>query len=163
MSPASSVFFFDSKFDNFLHAPIGADANGMTLSVLSALARLDVDPWAEAAQLSMLAKEPGTQRLASMISRLPGAARTAQDTRAIADRLVRLLPSVAVPNVPLPSSIQRCIQLLLGVLGLTVVKILIGAALATIFLMIVMANVSSARINHSNPSVSETEPNSQSK
>jgi hypothetical protein len=32
-----------SEFDSFLYAPIGEDGNGMPLSVLSALARLDVD------------------------------------------------------------------------------------------------------------------------
>ena len=72
MNSAASVFFFDNKFDNFLHAPIGADGNGMTLSVLSALARLDVDPWEEAGELSKLSTELGTRRLAELISRLPG-------------------------------------------------------------------------------------------
>jgi hypothetical protein len=37
-----------AEFDNFLYASIGADRNGMPLSVLSALARLDLDPWEEA-------------------------------------------------------------------------------------------------------------------
>jgi hypothetical protein len=32
------------EFDEFLGAPISEDRNGTTLSVLSALARLDVDP-----------------------------------------------------------------------------------------------------------------------
>jgi hypothetical protein len=38
------------EFENFLFAPIGEDSNGMVLSVLSALARLDIDPWQEAAK-----------------------------------------------------------------------------------------------------------------
>jgi hypothetical protein len=38
-----------SEFDGFLYARIGEDSNGMLLSVLAALARLDVDPWEEAA------------------------------------------------------------------------------------------------------------------
>ncbi len=41
-----------SEFDNFLFAPIGVDKNGMVLSVVSALARLDVDPWEEAEELA---------------------------------------------------------------------------------------------------------------
>ncbi|MGO9740546.1 MAG: hypothetical protein ACLPN5_03340 [Roseiarcus sp.] len=32
------------EFDDFLFAPIGEDRNGTTLSVLSALARMEVDP-----------------------------------------------------------------------------------------------------------------------
>jgi hypothetical protein len=41
-----------SDFDAFLFAPVGEERNGMLLSVLSALARLDVDPWQEAARLA---------------------------------------------------------------------------------------------------------------
>ena len=33
------------QFDQFLYASGGDDANGMPLTVLSALARMDVDPW----------------------------------------------------------------------------------------------------------------------
>jgi hypothetical protein len=34
VTPATSVFFFRSEFNDFLYAPIGADENEMTLSVL---------------------------------------------------------------------------------------------------------------------------------
>jgi hypothetical protein len=34
-------------------APMGADRNGTGLSVLSALARLNVDPWQEATSLAL--------------------------------------------------------------------------------------------------------------
>jgi hypothetical protein len=47
----------DSEFNDFLFAPIGEEGNEMLLSVLSALARLGVDPWQEAARLSQLPKE----------------------------------------------------------------------------------------------------------
>lgn len=63
----------------------------MPLTVLSALSRLSVDPWEEAAELSELPKETAAQRLASLIARLPGG-RWAQDAKAIADRLIELLP-----------------------------------------------------------------------
>ena len=36
------------EFDRFLYASVGDDNNGMPLTVLSALARMDVDPWEEA-------------------------------------------------------------------------------------------------------------------
>jgi hypothetical protein len=36
------------EFDEFLRASIGEDRNGTGLSVLSAFARLNVDPWQEA-------------------------------------------------------------------------------------------------------------------
>ena len=54
MTPATSVSFFRPEFDDFLYAPVGADSNEMPLSVLSALARLNVDPWEEAAELTPL-------------------------------------------------------------------------------------------------------------
>ena len=48
-----------SEFNDFLFAPIGEDRNGMSVSVLSGLARTDVDPWKEAASLAQL---PGEKR-----------------------------------------------------------------------------------------------------
>ena len=91
MTAAASVSFFRPEFDDFLYAAIGADRNEMPLTVLSALSRLDVDPWEEAAELSELPKDTAAQRLASLIARLPGG-RWAQDAKAIADRLIELLP-----------------------------------------------------------------------
>ena len=57
VTPATSVSFFRPEFDDFLYAPIGADEGEMPLSVLSALARSDLDPWQEAAELSDLPKD----------------------------------------------------------------------------------------------------------
>ena len=92
MTAAASVFFFRPEFDDFLYAPIGADKSEMPLSVLSALSRLDIDPWEEAAELSELPTETATQRLASLIARLPGGRWAQTDARAIAVRLIELLP-----------------------------------------------------------------------
>ena len=64
----------------------------MPLTVLSALSRLDVDPWKEAAELSELPKDTATQRLAALIARLPGGRWAQADARAIADGLIELLP-----------------------------------------------------------------------
>lgn len=82
----------NSEFDDFLFAPIGDEGNGMTLSVVSALARLDFDPWREAARLSYLSKDKSLLALQLMIERLPGAHRTLADATTIAARLVALLP-----------------------------------------------------------------------
>ena len=101
MTAAASVSFFRPEFDDFLYAPIGTDRNEMPLSVLSALSRLNVDPWREAAELSELPKGVATQRLASLIARLPGGRWPLADSRAIADRLIQLLPhrGSSVPSV----------------------------------------------------------------
>lgn len=90
--PAASVAFFRPEFDDFLYAAVGADRNEMPLSVLSALARLDVDPWKEASELSELPKATARLRLTSLIERLPGGRWAPADCGAIADRLIELLP-----------------------------------------------------------------------
>jgi hypothetical protein len=60
-----------TKFDEFLYAPIGEENNGMLLSVLSALARLDVDPWDEASRLARLPRSAAIQFLTTLIGALP--------------------------------------------------------------------------------------------
>jgi hypothetical protein len=46
MTQATSVFLPRSEFDEFLFASVGDDSNAMPLSVLSMLARLDIDAYA---------------------------------------------------------------------------------------------------------------------
>jgi hypothetical protein len=99
VTAAASVFFFRPEFDDFLYAAIGADRNEMPLTVLSALSRLCVDPWKEAAELCELPKESAAHRLALLIASLPGG-RWAQDAKVIADRLIELLPGRS------PSTVQ---------------------------------------------------------
>jgi hypothetical protein len=67
MVRAASIFGLGREFDDFLFAPIGEEPNGMSLSVVSALARSNVDPWQEAAKLARLPAKTATQRLASLI------------------------------------------------------------------------------------------------
>ena len=92
-------------FHDFLYAPIGEDRNGMLLSVLSALARLEADPWEEAAQLARLPGEAATQRLVSLIAALPYGSSARPDPGAIAARLIPLLPSRASSKFPSRASV----------------------------------------------------------
>ena len=94
MAPAISPFFRNTAFDPFLFAEVGEERNGMLLSVLSALARLDLDPWREAASLSRLPAAAATERLSSLLSSLPSSQLTAPAPAAIT-RLVGLLPKAA--------------------------------------------------------------------
>ena len=64
----------------------------MLVSVLSGLARSDVDPWQEAAKLAQLPGETATKELAALIDALPDRAVSYPDPRAIAIRLIALLP-----------------------------------------------------------------------
>ena len=88
------------EFDDFLFAPIGEERNEMLLSVLSALARLGLDPWQEAARLARLPKDRAAQSLASMIGELPGGRWAPSDAGLIAARLVQLLPSRGAAEAP---------------------------------------------------------------
>ena len=99
MASSASVSVLGSEFDDFLYAPIGEDRNEMPLSVLSALARLDIDPWREAAELARLPRDTATQRLASLIAALPDWPSLIRPG-AIAARLIALLPRVTRSNIP---------------------------------------------------------------
>ena len=100
MTRSASVSVVGSEFDDFLFATIGEDRNGTPLSVLSALARRDVDPWQEAAELARLPGKTSTRRLASLIAALPDGSSARLDTGTIAARLIALLPRGASSNVP---------------------------------------------------------------
>ena len=87
------------EFDEFLGASIGEDRNGTGLSVLSALARLDVDPWQEATSLARMPREAATARLTELIDALPREPTNAIPSRTSAADLVALLPKRKAPNV----------------------------------------------------------------
>jgi hypothetical protein len=98
----SSAARLSSEFDNFLFAPIGDDANGMLLTVLSALARSDLDPWNEAARLAGLPEKYATARLTALIEGLHDRPAVSTGYRTIAARLVTLLPRRTISDAPLP-------------------------------------------------------------
>jgi len=92
MTPIAAISGLGPEFDAFLFAVIGEDRNGMQLSVVSVLARVDLDPWQEAASLAALPAELAARRLAPLPAALPE--RTLQQTSAttMAVRLIALLP-----------------------------------------------------------------------
>jgi len=90
----------NSEFNAFLFAPIGEEGNGMMLSVISALARLEIDPWEEAARLAALPKEIATTALNRLIDRLPRGLWVRSDVPEIAARLIELLPGGALAVEP---------------------------------------------------------------
>lgn len=92
MTPHLSIQTAKPEFEPFLFAPIGEEPNGMTVSVLSGLSRLDLDPWEEAARLSQLSKERAIAALSLCIGRLPLGTWQLSDTTSIASHLVELLP-----------------------------------------------------------------------
>jgi hypothetical protein len=87
--PVSNV---TSTYDHFLFATICEEANGMRLSVVSALARMDVDPWEEAKRIAAMPKAIAERTLVSILDRVVGKNRSPSETKLIAARLVQLLP-----------------------------------------------------------------------
>jgi hypothetical protein len=88
MSSLSSTYGLGVAFNPFLFASISDDVEA-PLSVVSALARLDIDPWQEAEALSQLQQAPAARRLAALLARSPG---TSGDLDILVTRLVALLP-----------------------------------------------------------------------
>ena len=144
MTPGASVSFFRPEFDDFLYAAIGSDKDEMPLSVLSALARLNIDPWEEAAELSELPKSPAVQRLASLITQLQGGRWTQADSRTIAVRLIELLPHRGSTKVVLKAKVPSLREMS----GSTGAKLLLCAALAATVLIVAASREPSSPGDH---------------
>src|SRR5271157_4224981 len=91
-----------SEFNEFLFAYVGEEKNGMPLTVLSALTRLGLDPWGEAARLANLPSEAAARALEAVIALLPEGDWKVSDSWAIATRLVNRLPGRGTPAVESP-------------------------------------------------------------
>ncbi|MBI3199628.1 MAG: hypothetical protein HYZ40_19375 [Rhodospirillales bacterium] len=89
-----------SEYNAFLFASVGEEAVGVQLTVLTALTRLGLDPWQEAARLSDLPREAAAWALAATIATLPAGDWKVSESGAIAARLVDCLPARSAPAVP---------------------------------------------------------------
>ena len=92
-----------SQYNDFLFAAVGEEKVGLPLTVLTALSRLGVDPWQEAARLSDLPREKAARSFAVTIAKLPEGDWKASDAETIAARLVDWLPTRSAS--PIPSSV----------------------------------------------------------
>jgi hypothetical protein len=128
--PSSDAFAFSrSGLNEFLFAPVGTEANGMTLSVVSVFARSGNDPWVEAGRLARLPKLEATESLGRIIASMPTSIWPLQAATAIAARLVALLPTSSAE--PMQSLLAPGIRARLGrFLGFTVVLVCLGCVLA---------------------------------
>lgn len=83
-----------ARYERFLLACVRVDRNGLAVSMLSTLARQDLDPWRVAAELDALSTAAATTRLVTLLG-------TAHDPSpealATATRLVALLPHGRAP------------------------------------------------------------------
>jgi hypothetical protein len=91
----SSTSNLSATFNDFLFATVCEERNEMPLSVISALARLDLDPWTEAAELSRMPADGAIQRLSALLDGVVDNLPIQPDRATIAARLVALLPTPA--------------------------------------------------------------------
>ncbi len=89
-----------SAYNDFLFGTLGQDAAGTEITVLSALSRLGIDPWQEAARLAALPRDAAASALAATIARLPDGTWPEAEAAKIAARLVTSLPEGAVADIP---------------------------------------------------------------
>ena len=93
---AGDVFALkNSGLNAFLFAEVGTEQNGSPLTVLSVLARLDKDPWAQAAEWAKMPSAAAADGLTQSILRMPMFKPAFIEARDTAVRLVMLLPHQA--------------------------------------------------------------------
>ena len=113
-----------NAYDAFLFESLGIEENGMDLSVLSALARAGVDPWAEAKRLAALPRQAAIAAIAAVLG-------LAGDT-VMARHLAELLPRTAVAQTVTANTVDR--QALFRKYGLLV--IMVWLAIVVSYMMI---------------------------
>lgn len=110
MSASTILNPHDAAFERFLYAPVGEDEGGSSVSVLSLLSRLKLDPWEEAADLAALSREAAEVRLGQLLALCRDVPALGQENRAVAKTLISLLPgrrtrqeAVAAPPRRIPA------------------------------------------------------------
>jgi hypothetical protein len=92
MAHPSAFALKNSGLNPFLFAEVGTESNGSALTILSLLARLGRDPWAEAARLAGLPRPVAIDCLAEDMAKMPLSPQDLADVQLTAARLALLLP-----------------------------------------------------------------------
>ncbi|MEW9920969.1 hypothetical protein AB2B41_15245 [Marimonas sp. MJW-29] len=95
MSTSDVLHTDGSDYDAFLFAEVGEDRTGAAVTVLSALARLDLEPWNEARALARLDREDAQVRLTTHFEAISDIPALALASEGRAAKLVSLLPERA--------------------------------------------------------------------
>ncbi|KPQ05618.1 MAG: hypothetical protein HLUCCA12_14605 [Rhodobacteraceae bacterium HLUCCA12] len=82
-----------TPFDPFLFATVGKDLNDNSVTVLSTLARLGLEPWEAASDLASVTRDEARSRLGGILARFSDVPALKADHIAITDRLIELLPA----------------------------------------------------------------------
>lgn len=92
MAYAPTQLAQDPQYERFLFAPVGEDQRGTSVTVLSMLARLGVDPWGEASDLAKLPEGAARQRLDALLGRFSDVQILVADRGRIVAKLLTFLP-----------------------------------------------------------------------
>ena len=95
----SSPTSLPTSFNAFLFATVCEGGDENPVSVISALARLDLDPWTEAAELASMPAVGAAERLSSLLAGIADGPAALPDRETIAARLVGFLPTQAKTNI----------------------------------------------------------------
>jgi hypothetical protein len=130
-----------SEFDAFLFAPLGEDRNGLPLSVVSHLARMNLDPWQEAGDLATLPAEAAARRLAVSLETLTDPVLREANSRTLVLRLLALLPhrtavAMQAPEAGIPAVASADFRARIGA------AIVIMSAIALLGSQIIAAHLS---------------------
>jgi hypothetical protein len=91
--PQSDAFALkNSGLNAFLFAEVGTEQNGSPLTILSILARLGKDPWAQAAEWARMPQAKMIESLTQSITQMPLCPSALANAGATAGRLGLLLP-----------------------------------------------------------------------
>jgi hypothetical protein len=114
-------------FEPFLFATAGEDSSGHGVSLLSILARQNLDPWSEAADLAALTGDGAVTRLGHLLSRSLDMPALRLDPDTTARRLARLLPGRPPARDPANATGPRPLRLskaaILSLLGVAVLLV----------------------------------------
>jgi hypothetical protein len=119
----------DPRYGPFLYAPVGEDRRGASVTVLSMLARLGLDPWGEASSLAGMQDGVAQQRLAALMARFTDVSSSGPALDQAVSRLVACLPRspVAVPaSGPAPPSARGVATLLFWLVAIVLLLAFVG-------------------------------------
>jgi hypothetical protein len=150
MSHSNLSTLENSGLNKFLFAEVGTELNGSPLTILSMLARLGKDPWAEAAHWTRLPKTVMMDCLTSSISQMPLPPQAIIDARSTAARLILLLPS----QLQLPKNRQDAVVVMTKAMPKWLpIVLLAGLALGAVLSMTRLTSPASTVVPTLAPSV----------
>lgn len=122
----------DRTLEPFLYARVGEDSRGTVVTVFSALARLNLDPWAEAGKLAALRGDAARLKVGQMLSACKDIPALATEAAEVAGRLTQLLPNHS--TVASPDGLTRP-----QIPKLSVGTVLIAAVATIILIQVIIA------------------------